>query len=441
MKFFALGPRYYARYAYMNFHLLALETSSNVCGVALLSVVDGQTRVRMASHDATGEHAERLLPMVDRLLQDAGIARHQLGAIAFGQGPGGFTGLRVACGVAQGMAFALDLPVIPVVSLQAAATQEAGDDDVRVVVQDARMGEVYVAAYAKTVAEASGAAPWKSLNAPVLINANDVPHWIGLQAPGWADGSRQLSIAVLGDALEAYPQLALLGSAGRKQETTCPVVRLGAPRRATAEAVAWLGLEAWRRGETLPADQARPLYVRDKVAYTTAEREQGLGGNPKAEAVVAMLEPMTQAHLNDVAAIEQSVQSFPWTKGNFADALDAGYGAWVARDDGKIVGFCVVMFAPDVAHLLLIATAPDAQRKGVGHMLLRQVEREALARNLTTVILEVRPSNEQALAFYLHRGFKQLSVRKDYYPNGKNEREDGWVLEKHLSKGGGHHHA
>jgi tRNA threonylcarbamoyladenosine biosynthesis protein TsaB len=427
----------------MNFHLLALETPSSVCGVALLSIVDGQTRVRTAAHDATGEHAERLLPMVEQLLHEAGIARDQLSVIAFGQGPGGFTGLRVACGVAQGMAFALDLPVIPVVSLLAAATLEVGaDDDVRVVAQDARMGEVYVAAYGKSSVDVQSPAAWKVLHDPVLMNANDVSHWIGLQASGWAGGAGQrLSVAVMGDALEAYPQLALLGNAGSTaQENVCPTLRLGAPLRATAEAVARLGLEAWRRGEAVPADQARPLYVRDKVAYTTAEREQGLGGNPKADAVVAIIEPLTQAYLDDVVAIEQSVQAFPWTKGNFADALEAGYGAWVARNGGKTVGFCVVMFAPDVAHLLLIATAPDEQRKGVGKLLLRQVERESLARNLTTVILEVRPSNQKALAFYGHRGFKQLSVRKGYYPNGKNEREDGWVLEKQIGKAGADRH-
>ncbi len=427
----------------MNFHLLALETSSSVCGVALLSVVDGQTHVWTASHDAIGEHAERLLPMVDQLLGQAGIARDQLSAIAFGQGPGGFTGLRVACGVAQGMGFALDVPVIPVVSLLAAATLEAGaTDDVRIVAQDARMGEVYVAAYGKRLPDAQCAATWKVLQDPVLMSANDVSHWIGLHASSWTDGAGQrASIAVLGDALAAYPQLVQLGEVDSGMKNNAyPTIRVGAPLRATAEAVARLGLEAWRRGEAVSADQARPLYVRDKVAYTTAEREQGRGGNPKADAVAISIEPLTQVHLNEVVVIEQSVQSFPWTHGNFADALEAGYGAWVARNGEKTVGFCVVMFAPDVAHLLLIAVAPDAQRKGVGKLLLRQVERESLARSLTTIILEVRPSNKKALAFYGHRGFKPLSVRKGYYPNGKDEREDGWVLEKQLGKDGADRH-
>src|SRR5690606_24858615 len=108
----------------MTLHILALETSSSLCDVALLTQAYGRLNVRILEHDATGEHAERLLPMADDLLAQAGIMRSQLTAVAFGQGPGGFTGLRVACGVAQGMAFALNIPVIPVVSLLAVAVRD-----------------------------------------------------------------------------------------------------------------------------------------------------------------------------------------------------------------------------------------------------------------------------------------------------------------------------
>src|SRR5690606_33990227 len=121
-------------------------------GVALLSRADdGAIDLKLLEHDAVSEHAERLLPMADELLEQAGIARVDLSAVAFGQGPGGFTGLRVACGVAQGMGFALDIPVIPVPSLQAVAAREhlalSGRAPLQIVVQDARMGEIYLAAY------------------------------------------------------------------------------------------------------------------------------------------------------------------------------------------------------------------------------------------------------------------------------------------------------
>src|SRR5690606_27599697 len=121
------------------------------------------------------------------------------------------------------------------------------------------------------------------------------------------------------------------------------------------------------------SELAAPLYVRDKGAFTTAEREQGHGGNPKAAPAAlpaAVLAPMTEADLDEVAALEAQVQAFPWTRGNFADALAAGYETRVLRVDGELAGFCVAMLAPDVAHLLVIAVARSRHRQGLGAMLL-----------------------------------------------------------------------
>src|SRR5690606_1153151 len=99
----------------MSLHILALETSASRCGVALLSHDAGEDELIVREHDGTAEHSARLLPMVDEVLAAAGLARQAIDAIAFGQGPGGFAGLRVACGVAQGIGVALDIPVLPVV--------------------------------------------------------------------------------------------------------------------------------------------------------------------------------------------------------------------------------------------------------------------------------------------------------------------------------------
>src|SRR3546814_340385 len=191
---------------------------------------------------------------------------------------------------------------------------------------------------------------------------------------------------MLGDGLDAYPQLSWMnGSPGLAD------VRRGAATRASADAVALIALTAWRRNQAIPADQAAPLYVRDKVAYTMLEREQGLGGNPRAAVFPsAKIEAMTADHLDQVLDIERSVQPFPWTRRNFQDALQSGYGAWVARQDDAITGFFLAMYAPDVTHLLLIAVAPEAQRRGVGEFLLNHCEHESLVRGQERVILEVR---------------------------------------------------
>lgn len=409
--------------------LLALETSSSVCDVALLSY-DGQAvTVRSLSHDATGEHAERLLPMVDELLGQAGLRRTDLDAVAFGQGPGGFTGLRVSCGVAQGIAFALNLPVIPVVSLHAAALRESGDEPIRVVAQDARMSEVYVAAYGKAADQPSG---WHALHEPILLDIADLIPWAAGQARQWTRHHTP-AVKLLGDALDAYPEVlhedALVQAVRAFQGDI--VLHRGGPWRASADAVARLAWHSFQAGRTVAPHEAAPLYVRDKVAYTTAEREQGRGGNPRARQAIS-IRGMTEADIEEAAAIEGGVQAFPWTSGNFRDALQAGYAGWVACQEGRIQGFALMMFAPDVAHLLLIAVRPDSQRTGVGYALLRHCEGQAAARGLPALILEVRPSNVRALTFYRNRGFTQIGLRKDYYPAQHNSREDALVMEKKL---------
>jgi tRNA threonylcarbamoyladenosine biosynthesis protein TsaB len=127
------------------------------------------------------------------------------------------------------------------------------------------------------------------------------------------------------------------------------------------------------------------------------------------------------------------VQAFPWTRGNFADALAAGYGAWVLRRDGRLAGFCIVMFAPDVAHLLVIAVARKLHRQGLGGILLDWCEQQARERSLEGVLLEVRPSNESAIGFYKRHGYLQIGMRRGYYPAEKGGREDALVMQKRLA--------
>lgn len=406
----------------MDVHIVAFETSTARCDVAVLSCVQGEIRLVSRFHDGAAEHAQHVLPMVDALLRQAGIDRGRLCAVAFGQGPGGFTGLRVACGLAQGMAFALGIPVIPVPSLLAMAEQDftgQGGESVRLVLQDARMEELYAAAYARD--GASGR--WSTVHAPCLLGREDAGAWVAhIRREGAG-----LAFRLLGDGVDAFPELAALPG----------LDAVGSERLPQAAAVARLAHAAWLRGETLDPALAAPLYVRDKVAYTTREREQGKGGNPRAGAQAASvgaiaIADMTNAHVAQAAEIERSVQTHPWTEKNFHDALAAGYGAWVAVQEGRVAGFCLQMLAPDVAHLLLIAVDRRCQRRGVGAQLLAHAEAHALQQGLASIILEVRRSNLRAQAFYREHGFAELSVRKGYYPAQDGAREDALVLQKIL---------
>lgn len=413
----------------MELNLLALETSSSRCGVALLRAVDGRLEVSVREHEGSQEHAERLLPMANELLAASGLAPAALHAVAFGQGPGGFTGLRVACGVAQGMGLGLGIPVVPIVSHQAVAAQvETTPAGAIVVALDARMNEVYLAVY-RQANISDGEISWEVLQAPLLIAAAEVVPWTAHHLPAWsARAGLPLEPVLAGDAWDAYASEMEYPGAWRRADA----------RRPEAASVARLGRQGWLRGEAVAPELAAPLYVRDKVAFTTAERMRGEGGNPKAQPslVPSVPQPMTDADLDEVVALEAHVQAFPWTRGNFADALAAGYGAWALRREGKLAGFCVLMFAPDVAHLLVIAVAKPLHRQGLGGLLLDWCEQQARERGMEGVLLEVRPSNESAVSFYKRHGYLQIGVRRGYYPAEKGGREDALVMQKRFAADG-----
>jgi ribosomal-protein-alanine acetyltransferase len=142
-------------------------------------------------------------------------------------------------------------------------------------------------------------------------------------------------------------------------------------------------------------------------------------------------EPMTAADIDAVQAIEERVQTFPWTRGNFSDALDAGYAGWVAREGDAVVGFAVLMHAVDEIHLLVIGIAPQCQRAGRGRALLDFTMTQAREAGMTRMLLEVRPSNSSAIAFYQQSGFVEIGRRRGYYP-ASTGREDAIVMARNL---------
>jgi len=141
------------------------------------------------------------------------------------------------------------------------------------------------------------------------------------------------------------------------------------------------------------------------------------------------LVPMTAADVDEVWALECGVFPYPWSRGNFADAVASGYDCWTVRDaDGGLVGYYLLMYALDEAHLLDVALADKLQRQGLGRRLLEQVAARARSQGMTSILLEVRPSNERALDVYRRYGYVQIGRRKGYYPAGAAGREDAIVM-------------
>ena len=231
----------------MNPKLVAFDTSTEPWSVAVSA---GGPVVSFESGAGAGARASAaLVPVLLALLDQARIGLADLDAIAFGRGPGAFTGLRTACATAQGLALGTGKPVLPIDSLLAVAQDARGDDAAwqRIwVAMDARMDEIYAAQY-----ECVGAG-WTVLVPPMLTSAQDL-------AALW---QRQPPQAVAGTALEAF---------GSKLPTFDALRMPGARPRATA--LLPLALAQWRREGGIDAALALPLYLRDRVALTTVERD------------------------------------------------------------------------------------------------------------------------------------------------------------------------
>lgn len=235
--------------------ILALDTATESCSAALL--IDGRilARERLLEHG----HAEHILPMVDELLAEGAVALRELSAIAFGRGPGAFTGVRLAASVTQGLAYGAAVPVVPVSDLRAIAERvlesEAALDHV-LVCTDARMHEVYWAWFERGREGHAVEVGEERVGRPAEVVFPD-------HSPG-QDTAQVRRFAAAGSAFAAYPQL-----------RTAVAVRAALileSLRPRAREVATLAAPEVAAGRVLPAEQALPRYLRDDVVQTRTGR-------------------------------------------------------------------------------------------------------------------------------------------------------------------------
>ena len=236
-------------------NILALDTSSDACSAAVLCGENGESCFAEFTVEPRA-HTRLILPMVESVLQQAGLTLQDMDALAFGRGPGAFTGVRIATGVVQGLALAADKPVIPVSTLAAIAQQAYQEQQAEkvLVAVDARMGEVYWGQYRlagdvmqlqgeeQVLAPADAPLP---LTGAAEFAGND---WLAAGS-GWVEYAEVLQ-----------PRFADLVSAYQAEYLP------------TAEYIARLALAGWKRGEAVDAELAQPVYLRNKVAQTIRER-------------------------------------------------------------------------------------------------------------------------------------------------------------------------
>jgi tRNA threonylcarbamoyladenosine biosynthesis protein TsaB len=225
--------------------LLAVETATEACSAALM--IDGAIREQFCL--TTNGHSKLILPMIDSLLSEAGMQPDDLEGLAFGCGPGSFTGVRIATGIIQGIGFALDLPVMPVSNLAAVAQDffDNAQEDIAFVAMDARMSEIYWAVYQRNSSGFS-----ELLGTEVVTPAKEIlfPDTSGVGiGTGWKEYN--------------YELLSILSQR---------VIRFEDNNLPRAKAIARLGCEGFMQGLAVSVEQALPVYLRNKVAKKEWER-------------------------------------------------------------------------------------------------------------------------------------------------------------------------
>lgn len=215
----------------MRLTLLALEAATDMCSCAVLR--DGEIFARQEL--APRRHAERILPMMDEVLAQAGIGKRELDAVAVGRGPGSFTGLRIAIGVAQAIGLGLDIPVIPVSTLATIAQGVAGNRVAAAL--DARMGEVYWGCFARDAAGLVVPLGEEQVLPPEQVSLPEAGPWTGV-GEGWL----------------AYRE-ALPTVANMPPKPDYPLAQNSLP----------LAARLWEQGQAVPPEQAQPIYLRNQV--------------------------------------------------------------------------------------------------------------------------------------------------------------------------------
>ncbi|MDX7988049.1 tRNA (adenosine(37)-N6)-threonylcarbamoyltransferase complex dimerization subunit type 1 TsaB [Xenorhabdus sp. 12] len=225
----------------MSTRILAIDTATEACSVALLN--DGAVEAQFEI--SPREHTQRILPMVQDVLSKGNISLQQLDALAFGRGPGSFTGVRIGIGIAQGLALGAELPMIGVSSLKTMAQgafRLKGATQVLVAI-DARMGEIYWGQYTR-----NDLGEWQGNETEAVLKPEQAQAIISTLSGEWA---------IAGTGWEAYPQLLDSGLALITSGITLP----------HAEDMLPLAVQMWEAGEATAVEHAEPVYLRNEVTW------------------------------------------------------------------------------------------------------------------------------------------------------------------------------
>ncbi|MGE5579993.1 MAG: ribosomal protein S18-alanine N-acetyltransferase [Bacillota bacterium] len=382
--------------------ILAIETSAANLGV---SVVSGDEVVWEKREPLPQRHSEKLLPMCLSALAELGLEVKGLSAIAVSAGPGSFTGLRIGFATAQGLALGGGIGIVQVPTFEALLRQGGGVPRLAVV-QGKAKAQTVTALYAR------GGEPARPAGESF---AEAYGYWEAL--PASARGMDEFAAAVrektsgqvhvTGDAAAQFVES--FSGSGRNGEARLELTLV--PEEARFPSPSVVGLIASRmymEGKAVRPGEAVPLYYRRSQAEVKALL------NTAAD---IRIEKMTLQDLDRVLEIEAQSYKTPWSRRAFTSEITENSYAhyYVARADGKIVGYVGMWVILDEAHITNIAVDPAFRRKRIGQRMLESMFEKAKSLGATRMTLEVRVSNTGAQTLYKKLGFADRGLRKGYY--------------------------
>lgn len=374
--------------------ILAIDTALAACSAGLYQMPSEKVLAERMEPMARG-HAERLTPMVEEIMREAGRSLEEVGRIAVSVGPGTFTGVRIGIAFARGLSLALGCPAVGVSTLEALAAgarDKAGDLPI-VALIDARRGAVYAQVFAPQ--------NLRPVTRPAAIALSDIAACL--------PDDRMYAVGS-GAEMAAQSLASLVTNVGAGLPMPAAIAQ-----RAAVQAA--------------PATPPSPLYLRQPDAK---EQARTLRLSPADTEII----PADAAHCEVLAKMHAECQTEPWTSQDFAQLLampgTSAYLACSANGQQQPVAFILVRQAADEAEILMLATRPAARRRKAATGLLSHTAAALRQQGIATLHLDVDETNVSARAFYVSAGFAECGRRKGYYGHPDGTRTDAILMHKPL---------
>lgn len=409
--------------------LLALDSSGLVASAA---VVEDDVTIAEYTVNHKKTHSQTLLPMLDELKRMTELDLHTVDAIAIAAGPGSFTGLRIGSATAKGLGLALDIPIIPVPTVDALAYNFYGSDKLICPLMDARRNQVYTGLY--TFQKGSGIDSGYDMcvvKKQCAVEISRIVEWINEsgQTSDYNDYNKE--VLFLGDGAAVYKD---------KIAELIKVKYSFAPascNRQRASCVAALGLVLYKNGIKQTAAEHAPDYLR----LSQAERERAEQSKDQSKASKTPLKyhirEIDQKDLEEVAALEASCFSMPWKYKDFEDVLTnpdrfylvAEADEVTADTPDRILGGCMLTHIVGEGDISNVAVLEKYRKNGVGAALVTELLKLGAERyGITAYTLEVRSKNMPARRLYEKHGFVSRGVRPDFYQKPKDDAVIMWKM-------------